>query len=81
MPVCTRAQPLQSRLPLWDPMDCSRSGSSLNGILQGVATPRPPPGDLPNTETAPASPALQVDCLPTEPPGKPPNLDTFPLNN
>ena len=28
------------------------------------------PGDLPNPETEPRSPALQADSLPTEPPGK-----------
>ena len=33
--------------------------------------PCPPPEDLPDTGTEPASPALQVDSLPTEPPGKP----------
>ena len=30
-----------------------------------------PPGDLPNSETEPTSPALQADSLLTEPPGKP----------
>ena len=29
------------------------------------------PGDLPNPEIKPGSPALQVDSLPAEPPGKP----------
>ena len=29
------------------------------------------PGDLPNPEVEPGSPALQVDPLPAEPPGKP----------
>ena len=33
----------------------------------------PPPGDLPNSQIASTSPALQVDSLPTEPPGKPIN--------
>ena len=33
--------------------------------------PCPPPGDLPNTDTEPRSPAWQVDSLPCEPPGKP----------
>ena len=31
----------------------------------------PPPGDLPNPEVAPMSPALQADSLPSEAPGKP----------
>ena len=36
--------------------------------------PFPPPGDLPNPETeptSPASPALQADSFPLNPPGKP----------
>ena len=33
--------------------------------------PCPPPGDLPNPEIKPRSPALQVDSLQSEPPGKP----------
>ena len=32
--------------------------------------PFPSPGDLPNPEIEPGSPALQVDYLPAEPPGK-----------
>ena len=31
----------------------------------------PSPGDLPNPESEPGSPALQADSLPSEPPGKP----------
>ena len=30
----------------------------------------PSPGDLPNPEIEPRSPALQTDALPSEPPGK-----------
>ena len=30
-----------------------------------------PPGDLPNSESEPRSPALQADSLPSEPPRKP----------
>ena len=33
--------------------------------------PRPPPGDLPNPEIEPRSPALWADSLRSEPPGKP----------
>ena len=33
--------------------------------------PFPSPGDLSNSGTEAASPALQVDCLPLEPSGKP----------
>ena len=32
--------------------------------------PCPPPGDLPNPEIEPRSPALQVDSVPSEPPWK-----------
>ena len=44
MHVCVSAKSLQSCLTLWDPMDCSPSGSSVQGILQArilewVATP------------------------------------------
>ena len=41
--------------------------------------PCPPPGDRPNPEIEPRSPALQVDYLPstTETPGKPKNLVIF----
>ena len=35
--------------------------------------PCPPPGDLPDPEIKPRSPALQPDSLPSEPPGKPKN--------
>ena len=35
--------------------------------------PCPPPGDLPNPEIEPRSPALQVDSLPAESQGKPKN--------
>ena len=33
--------------------------------------PFPSPGDLPNPEIEPGSPALQADTLPSEPSGKP----------
>ena len=36
--------------------------------------PFPPPGNLPDPEIEPASPALQVDSLPLVPPGKPTSL-------
>ena len=38
--------------------------------------PFPSPGDLPNPEIEPRSPALQIDSLPTEPQGKPHTTDT-----
>ena len=46
------------------------------GILQTRTLewfPCPPPGDLPNPEIRPRSPALQMDSVPAEPPGKPKN--------
>ena len=36
-----------------------------------------PPGDLPDSESEPGSPLLQVDSLPTEPPGKSITLLSF----
>ena len=39
------------------------------GILEWVACP--PPGDPPNPEFEPRSPASQADPSPSEPPGKP----------
>ena len=36
-----------------------------------IGLPCPPPGDLPDPEIKPGSPALQTDSLPSEPPGKP----------
>ena len=35
------------------------------------------PGNLPNPEIEPGSPALQADFLPSEPPGKPISLSDF----
>ena len=57
---------------LCNPMDFSPSGSSVHGILQARIlewVAKPSSRDLPNPETEPASPALQVDSLPSEPPG------------
>ena len=36
--------------------------------------PLPSPGDLPDPEIEPGSPALQADALPSEPPGKIPRI-------
>ena len=57
-------------------MDYSRSGSSIHRILQArilewSGLPFPSPGDLPDPEIEPGSPALQADSLPPEPLGKP----------
>ena len=45
-------------------MEFSRQ-ESLSGL------PFPSPGDLPDPEIEPKSPALQADALLSEPPGKP----------
>ena len=59
-------------LTLFDPMDCSQPGSSVNGILQArilewVANPFS--RYLPDSGIKPGSPALQADSLPSEPLG------------
>ena len=54
-----------------DPMDYTVHGILQARILEWVAFPSP--GDLPNPEIKPRSPALQVDSLPAEPQGKPGN--------
>ena len=41
------------------------------GKNAGVGLPFPSPGDLPDSEIKPGSPALQADALTSEPPGKP----------
>ena len=63
----------QSCLTLFDPMDCSPSGSSIHGILQArilewVAMPFSRGSSHPGIE--PRSPILQADSLPSEPPGE-----------
>ena len=59
----------QSCPALWNPMDNIVHGILQARILEWVAFP--PPGDLPNPEIKPRSPALQVNSLPAEPQGKP----------
>ena len=62
-PVSDSATPgtvaLQARLSM---------GFSRREYWSGL--PFPPPGDLPDPEIEPRSPALQADALPSEPPGK-----------
>ena len=63
----------QSCLTLCDPIDCSRPGSSVHGILQAtilVWVPFPSPGDHPDSGIEPRCLALEVDSLPSESPGK-----------
>ena len=56
-------------------MDCSLPSSSVHRIFQvrilWGGLPFPSPGDLPNPEIEPRSPALQADALPSELLGKP----------
>ena len=70
----------QSCPTLCDSTDCNPPGSSLHedspenpldSPEYWSGQPFPPPGDLPNPEIEPRSPALQVDSLSSEPPGKP----------
>ena len=49
-------------------VDCRSPGSSVRGILRQeywTRLPFPSPGDLPDSEIKPRSPALQVDSLPS----------------
>ena len=64
----------QSCLTLCNPMDCSLTGFSVQGIsqarfLEWVAISFSRGSSDPGIE--PGSPALQADSLPSEPPGKP----------
>ena len=58
VPTCSVAQ---SCLTLCDPMDCSLPGPSVHGVLQARISDwvakLPASGDLPDSGTAPASPA------------------------
>ena len=45
-------------------------GFSRQEYWNDLPFPSPSPGDLPNPEIEPGSPALQADSLPCEPPGK-----------
>jgi len=65
-----------------NPIDCSLPGSSVHGILQQEywsGLPFPSPGDLPDPEIKPRSPALQADSLPTELQGNPPQKNYIKL--
>ena len=58
---------------VYNPMDCSRSGSSVHGILQvriWSGLPFLSPGYLPNPGIKSGSAELQTDSLPSKPPGK-----------
>ena len=56
---------------LCKPMDYTVRGILQARILEWVAIPSP--GDLPNSEIEPRSPALKTNSLPVEPAGKPKN--------
>ena len=64
------AKSLQSCPTLCNPVDYSSPGSFIHGILQARILPFPSPGDLPDPEIEPRSPALQADASNSEPPGK-----------
>ena len=72
--VPSESEVAQSCLTLCNPMDFSPPGSSIHGISQAKeywsGSPFPSPGDLPDPEIEPRTPALQVDALLSEPPGK-----------
>ena len=64
----------QSCLTLCNPMTVAHQAPlsmefSRQEYWRGL--PFPPPGDLPNSEIKPGSPALQEDSFLSEPPGKP----------
>ena len=59
---------------LCDPMNCSPLAPLFMGFSRHEywnGSPFPSPGDFPDPEIEPRSPALQADSLPSEPPGKP----------
>ena len=61
-------QVAQSCLTLCDTMDYTVPGILWPEYWSGESFPSP--GDLPNPEIEPRSPALQADSLPAEPQGK-----------
>ena len=73
--MCMRAKLLQLWLTLWDPMDCSPSGSSVQArVLKWVAMPFSRGSSQPNTGSNLCLLCLlhwQAGSLPLVPPGKP----------
>ena len=69
--VCVCVLVAQWCLTLCDPMNCSRPGSSVHGILPAKrdGLPFPSPGDLSHPGIKPGSPRLQTDASPSEPLG------------
>ena len=65
--------PANSPLPQQESESHSVLSSSLR--LHGPHSPWHSPGDLPNPEIKPKSPALQADSLPMEPQGKTENME------
>ena len=73
--VCLCVCVAQLCMTLCNPVDCSPQVSLSMGFSRQEywsGLPFSSPGDLPNPEIEPGSPALQADSLPSEPPGKPP---------
>ena len=73
--VCeSESEVAQSCLTLCDPWIVAyQAPPSMEFSRQAYwsGLPFPSPGDLPNPEIEPKSPALQADALTSEPPGKP----------
>ena len=69
---CMRAKSLQSCPTLCNSMDCSPPGSmGFSRQEYWSGSPYRSPGDLPNPEIEPGSPALKADYLLSESLGKP----------
>ena len=69
----------KSCLTLCDPMDCSQQAPLSMGFPRQEYWSGESfhfPGDLPDPDIKPVSPAWQADSLPPEPPGKPESLRT-----
>ena len=69
--MCMHAKSLQSRLTLWDPMDCVAHQSPLpmgfSGQEYWSGLPCPPPGALPHPGIKPESPEAPADQVDSSP--------------
>ena len=61
----------QSCPTLCDPVDYQAPSMGFSRQEYWSGLPFPSPGDLPDSEIEPRSPALEADTLTSEPPGKP----------
>ena len=70
--ICVYVLVTQLCLTLCNPMNCSPPGSmGFSKQEYWTGLPCPSPGDLPDPEIEPGSPALQADSLLSESPWKP----------